>query len=121
MNRRATPEQLQDLLNLVVASLLDRMAGKASTELLQVARAVLRDNGLAGRASTADQRVRLRGLYDLYVDRLLEAVRAESPSAAVLAEARMFLVTQGIDKDLAPVVDAAEALATLKSQDLPFN
>ncbi len=60
-------------------------------------------------------------LYAVFVRRLSEAVHAEAPSAAVLSEARHFLQTNGVRKDLGAAADRATALNLLADQRLPFT
>jgi len=118
----ATFEQLHELHRLVVEELIKRMKGAGtSAELLHVARAVMKDGGLLGLSLDEVEQKRLRELWDLYVKRIGEALRHERPSSAVLAEARQFLLQNGISKDLGEAIDHAAAMKVLGSLDLPFK
>jgi hypothetical protein len=118
----ATHHMLQELHRLLVAELTARLTeGRPPAELLLVARRVLKDNGLLGLGIEQAERERLEALYREYVKRLSEAVFSENPSAAVLAEARLFIQSQGVAKDLCAAADTATALTLLQDQRLPFK
>jgi hypothetical protein len=122
-NGTAVPdESFRELHRLLVADLTTRLGtGRASAEMLQVARRVLKDQGPMGLASTDEEQQRIRHLYSVFVQRLSEAVHAEAPSAAILAEARHFLDTNGAKKNLQASADKATALTLLADQRLPFK
>ena len=117
----ATHAELQELHRLLVRSLIERLEATPNAELLQVGRAVLRDNGLAGRASDGRDVEQLHTLYDLLVQRLSEALREPAPPTAVLAVVRQFLRQQAVSKDLGAAIDPAAAMQDLADLDLPFT
>jgi hypothetical protein len=116
------PALTRELHRLLIADLTVRLqAGKPSAEFLQVARKLLKDHGPLGLASTEEERQRIRDLYTVFVQRLSEAVHAEGPSAAILAEARHFIEANGVRKDLGAAADKATALELLEDLRLPFT
>ena len=119
---RATASELNDLHRLVASTLLTELrGGKASAELLGVARSLLRDNGLCGLSQTDTDRDGLRKLYGLLVRQLLKAMKEPAPSASIVGEVRLFLAQQGITKDLPGHTATTSALAQLTDSALPFT
>ncbi len=117
----ATLAKLLELHRESVASLTALVRDKPSAELLGVARAMLKDNGVPVNAPGTRATKRLQTLYELYVKRLAEALDAERPTAAMLAEARLFLQQQGVQKDLGPLINKATAAKALEHTALPFK
>lgn len=116
----ATRAELEELHRLTVAALTERLKASPSGEHLAVSRAMLKDNGQ--RAWTDKERAALRKLYRLLLAAFLEAMNQEGPpSAALLAEVRHFLHSQGISQDIGGAIDEAQALTVLGSAALPFN
>lgn len=119
---KATPEQLNDLHQLVASSLLTELkAGKPSAEVLSVARLFLQSNGLCGLVQTDTDRAAMRRLWALLLRQLLKAMGSGSPSASVLAEVRLFLQSNGITKDQTGHTATTSALASLTDAALPFT
>lgn len=118
---KATPEQLHELHRLVVKALTSELKqDKPTAEALAVSRAVLKDNGLTGSAQTEADRKALQRLWGLLVQQLTTAMR-RSPSAAVVAEVRLFLSANGVTKDLQGHAAKAQALTVLADASLPFT
>lgn len=115
----------QDLLHslhgAISRALLALIPAKPSAELLHVGRSFLKDNGLLGLAQTTADRKRLERLYGVYVRQLTAALEEPRPPAAVLAEVRQFLNSQGVGKDLATATERSNTLRTLAKGSLPFN
>ena len=109
-----------DLVDLLTSTLYTALAqwlraGGASTELLGVARAALKDTG-TGPVNAADQKA-LRVVYRAFVRALRVAV-TETPTASVLEVARRFLKDCGLMPNYG---QESEALQKLESAHLPFN
>jgi hypothetical protein len=117
----ATYEKLQDLHGLLALSMAERLKANPTSDDLSTTRAFLKDNGLAGRASTDADRKRLEKLYVTYTRQLAAALEVDRPSAAVLGEARVFLSRAGVEKDLAGAIDHAKAVQVLSMASLPFK
>jgi hypothetical protein len=118
---KATPEQLHELHRLVVFALLaDLKQDKPSAEVLSVARSLLKDNGLAGLAQAAKDRAALQRLWGLLLQQLTHAMESPSPSASLVAEVRLFLAANGINKDTQGHAATTQALASLSDAALPF-
>lgn len=117
---RASMEMVHELHGLVIRELLRRLKSEPSAELLSVARAILRDNG-ADRANDARDVAKLKKLHGLYCSALAAALEVDRPSAAVLNEARQWLMCNGITKDFDRFTTEAEALRTLQDVAVPFR
>ncbi|MBE0547773.1 MAG: hypothetical protein IH627_08995 [Rubrivivax sp.] len=121
-DRRATAWELHDLL---LRELVKRLRDGARADVLGVARAMLKHEGITALDLPTDRRSvatkRLQRLYLSITDKLLEAVQADEASAAVLHEAIRWVTSQGVGKDLGAAIDTAAALRALKSTDLPFQ
>ena len=110
---------LQSLLQQLVTQLSSEQ--RAAPGLLSVVRWYLKDQGLiGGPTATADQ-ASLQALWEMYRQQLERALRAESPPAAIFAEARRFLDLQGCSKDVNAASEQSEALQALGSAALPFK
>ncbi|MGA0610648.1 hypothetical protein [Caldimonas sp. KR1-144] len=120
-NPAASPYDLaQELNDLLVGELTRRVqASDAPAEVLGVARALLKQNGVL--AESPEQVKALRDLHDLLTGALHAAVSSGTPTASMLAEVRHFLRDQGVGKDLSASIDHAAALQALDSIDLPFQ
>ena len=119
---RATPEELNELHRLTVASLIDSLkAGDASAEELAVARAMCKDNGLCGTAQCDKDRKAMQRLFVLLVEQLTKAMQSPRPSAALVGEVRVFLTSNGITKDLPGHAAKEQALVLLADASLPFT
>jgi hypothetical protein len=107
-------ELAQELLRLLLHSLLRRLRSKPSAGFLEVARKTLKDRGAISLASGDRHRKHLERLYSLYLRRLTEALNDGKPSSAVFAEVRHFLHDQGISREVSRRNPAAvlEALAS---------
>lgn len=118
---KATPEQLHELHRLVVSALLsDLKQDKPSAEVLSIARSLLKDNGLCGLAQAAKDRAALQRLWGLLLQQLTSAMESPNPSASVVAEVRLFLAANGINKDTQGHTATTQALAVLSDAALPF-
>jgi len=119
---KATPEQLNELHRLVVSALLtDLKQDKPSAEVLSVARSMLKANGLCGLAQEAEDRAALQRLWGLLLRQLTHAMESPSPSASLVAEVRLFLAANGINKDTTSHTATTQALASLADADVPFT
>ncbi len=87
-------------------------------EMLAVTRRFLRDNGQG--CPDEATRAQLERLFKTYCNKVAEAMQAETPTAATLAECRKLLEMQGIRVDL-PKAQALSAAKALGSLDLPFT
>jgi hypothetical protein len=112
---------LHSLHGATARALLDLIPAKPSAELLHVGRSFLKDNGLLGLAQTTADRKRLERLYGVYVRQLTAALEEPHPPAAVLAEVRHFLNSQGVRKDFATATERGSTLRSLAKGSLPFN
>lgn len=120
-DRKATYEELLDLLDLVTRSLVDHLKGNPSVELLSVSRGLLKHCGMFGRELDDAQRQRLQEMWTLLVDRLSEAMAQPRPPASILSEVRQLLANNGITKDLGAGIAQGIALQDLHDLDLPFT
>lgn len=112
----ATVEMGLRLHRLLVQDLTRRMQERPSAADLKVARQVCQDRGIRPTAKDLD---RLQELYAQVIVKLLDALKEERPSAAVLSESLRFLQMEGISK--AGAAEAAQALQSLSLASLPFN
>jgi hypothetical protein len=116
----ASWEQLHELHGLITRDLIMRIKGQhAPAEVLGVARALLKQNGVFG--EMPEQAQELRELYRLLVGQLRDAMTAGRPSSFILSEVRQFLHSQGVGKDLGAAIDHAAALQVLNAVDFPFQ
>ena len=116
---RATLAELQGLWRLVLEAVIQRVkVPKPPTELLQVARKFLRDQGCTAPDDAA--RVQLEALYRAYGKALHEALTSPNPRAGVLAEARQWLVHNGVRPDV-PAAHAASIALKLSELEVPFQ
>lgn len=121
MSGPATYEMGLELHRVLVEALLADLKGTPSAALMSVARSLLKQEGVTTLDMTERERKKLQALYRLLLDKLFAALTEERPTAAVLAEVRHFIASQGIGKDLGSALDSARALQALKSTDLPFH
>ena len=121
MSGPAPYELVEELHRLLAGELVRRLKDSPSAETLGVARAFLKDQGLAGLAPSAEDLKELHRMHRLLLEQLLLALQEGRPSAAVFAEVRHLLRDNGIHKDLGGAIDATKALQALTSSALPFN
>lgn len=117
-----TKEDLEDLHSLLVDSVIAGVQGdQPSADMLAVARAMLKQEGVSGMKATVRERNRLRRLHGLLTRRLLDELKAGTPTPAMLTVARHFLRDNGVEKDLGRAAAAAAALRAIDYDDLPFK
>ena len=117
----APHELAEDLHRALAVELHRRMKGTPSATELVCARRFLRDQGEALIATDEADRKRFAAIRKLYLQKLHEALQADQPSAAVLAEVLRFLTAADMVRNLGSYVEARRALATLTAADLPFQ
>lgn len=119
---QGTREDLEDLHGLLVDSVVSGVqAEEPSAEMLAVARALLKQEGVSGMKATVRERNRLRRLHGLLTRRLLDELKAGTPTPALLTVARHFLRDNGVEKDLGKAATQAEALRAINYDNLPFK
>ena len=113
----ATQAELRKLWNLVLTLLVDKLTtGKPSGELLDTSRRFMNQSGFTGPEHTPIVRKRLATLHSAYIGSL-QAAMAGNPSAAILHEARQFLLQTETTLGL---LDKNKPQETLTS-DIPFT
>lgn len=121
MTDPATRELGYELHRLLAEGLIAALKRTPSAEMMGVARALLKQEGVTALELQEQDRKRLQRLHRLVAEKLLAAVMTGQPGAAILSEARHFCRDNGVGKDLGAAVSTAQALAALQSTDLPFH
>ena len=104
---KASRSQLEALWWLCLRMLITRISSKAaSAELLGEARKLLSNSGYIAERTAWSTR-KLDTLHSAYITALQAAVVSDKPSAAILCEARLYLLQTKADREALPTTHSA--------------